>query len=67
MKNSITYVGLDVHKNSISVAIAEEGRDGEVRFYGTIGGDITSLGRLVKKFSSKGRRLRFVYEAGPCG
>jgi transposase len=67
MKESITYVGLDVHKDSISVAIAEEGRDGEVRFYGTIGGDITSLGRLVKKLSSKGRKLRFVYEAGPCG
>jgi transposase len=67
MKDSITYVGLDVHKDSISVALAESGRDGEVRFYGTIGGDITSLGRLVKKLSSKGRRLRFVYEAGPCG
>ena len=30
------YVGLDVHKVSISVTTAEEGRDGEVRFIGTI-------------------------------
>lgn len=67
MKKSITYVGLDVHKDSISVALAEEGRNGEVRFYGVIGGDITSLGRLVKKLSSKDKELRFVYEAGPCG
>ena len=53
MQESIIYVGLDVHKDSISVAIAEDGRDGEVRFYGTIGGDNTSLGGLVKKLSKK--------------
>lgn len=67
MKKSIIYVGLDVHKNSISIAIAEGDRDSEVRFYGTIGGDKTSLGRVVKKLASKDKQLRFVYEAGPCG
>ena len=30
------FIGLDVHKDSIAVAIAEEGRHGEVRFYGSI-------------------------------
>ncbi len=30
------YIGLDVHKETIAVAIAETGRTGEVRFYGEI-------------------------------
>ena len=30
------YIGLDVHKDSVSVAIAEAGRDGEVRHWGVI-------------------------------
>ncbi len=67
MKQSIAYVGLDVHKDSISVAIAEEGREGEVRHYGTIRGDSDSLARMLKKISGAGRDLKFVYEAGPCG
>jgi transposase len=67
MKKSITYVGLDVHKNSIAVAVAESGRNGEVRNYGVIGGEIGELLQLVKKLSSSGKELHIVYEAGPCG
>lgn len=49
MKKSITFVGLDVHKNSIAVALADAGRNAEVRNYGIIGGGLDDLGRLVKK------------------
>ena len=37
MANRSTFVGLDVHKESIAVALAEGGRFGEVRAYGTLG------------------------------
>lgn len=45
MEKTIMYVGLDVHKNSIDVALAESGRESEVCYYGTIGGDMTALGK----------------------
>ena len=67
MKKHITFVGLDVHKNSINVALADGDRNGDVRYYGAIGGTIDDLDRLVKKLASSSRELRFVYEAGPCG
>ena len=67
MKDNITYVGLDVHKNSIDVALADSEKTGEVRHYGTIDGDLGSLEKLIRKLVSQGRELRFVYEAGPCG
>lgn len=67
MKKHITFIGLDVHKNSISVALADGDRNGDVRYYGTIGGTLADIDRLVKKLTSSSRELRFVYEAGPCG
>lgn len=67
MTENTIYVGLDVHKNSIDVAFADDGRDAEVRYYGSIGGDLDSLHKVVRKLQSKGAHLRFAYEAGPCG
>ena len=37
---NIKYIGMDVHKKTISIAIAEDNRNGEVRFYGKINNDI---------------------------
>src|SRR6516225_1529851 len=63
----ITYIGLDVHKDGIVVAVAEGGRRGEVREYGRIGNTPAALQRLASKLGREGVELRFCYEAGPCG
>jgi transposase len=63
----ITYVGLDVHKEGIVVAVAEEGIRGEVREYGRIGNTAGALDRVARKLGGEGVKLRFAYEAGPCG
>jgi len=63
----ITYVGLDVHKDGIVVAVAEGGERGEVREYGRIANTPAALRRLACKLGQQGVELRFCYEAGPCG
>jgi transposase len=63
----ITYVGLDVHKAGIVVAVAEGGLRGEVREYGRIANTAGALDRLMRQLGGAGVRLRFCYEAGPCG
>jgi transposase len=67
VKHSITFVGLDVHKDSISIALADDGRAGDVRLYGSIGGETGALDKAIRRFRRADTELRFVYEAGPCG
>ena len=61
------FVGLDVHKDTIDVSIAEDGRHGEVRHYGVIASDLEPLDQVVRALRGRERTLHFVYEAGPCG
>ena len=57
-----TFVGLDVHKRATSVAIAESGRRGEVRFLGEVASTPEALHRLVERLRSRHRRLSFCPE-----
>src|SRR5258708_39682733 len=67
MADCIPYGGLDVHKDSIVVAVAAGGLRGEVREYGRIANTPTALDRLLRRLGGDGMTLRFCYEAGPCG
>src|SRR4026207_2104714 len=67
MGNRSMFVGLDVHKETIDVSIAEGHRQGEVRHYGVIASDLEPLDKVVRALRAPGRTLHFVYEAGPCG
>src|SRR5678815_3743547 len=69
MQTITLYLGLDVHKDSITIAIAEPGSKGEIRLFGAITND---LGRLEKaliriRLAHPEAQLEVAYEAGPCG
>jgi hypothetical protein len=65
--NDLTYVGLDVQKATVCVAIAEGGRGGEVRQVGVFENRPEILCKLATRLGKGSRRLSFCYEAGPCG
>ena len=67
MGQCIIYVGLDVHKDTIAVAVAEAGLREEVREHGKIPNTPAAIKALTEKVAGRGRELRFCYEAGPCG
>jgi hypothetical protein len=64
MKEKLRFLGLDVHAETIAVAVAEP--EGEVQSLGTIPNRAESIRKLIKKLGSAAK-LRACYEAGPTG
>lgn len=67
MKETITsYVGLDIHKDSVAIAIADAGRAAP-RFIGTINPLPSELCKALRRQRCSPQNTLLVYEAGPCG
>jgi transposase len=66
MKEFSKFIGLDVHKESIAVSVAE-GNGGEVRYLGEIQNTPDAMTKLIKQLRTDKANLVFCYEAGPCG
>ena len=60
------YVGLDVHKETIAVSVADAA-GGEARYFGEISNTPGAVEKLVKQLRKDGAALSWCYEAGPCG
>jgi transposase len=69
MQTITLYLGLDVHKDSITIAVAEPGSKGEIRLFGSISNDIHALEKALIRIrkAHPGAHLEVAYEAGPCG
>src|ERR1700722_52185 len=66
MKQTRSFVGMDVHKATISISVAEDGRSGPVRFIGVIPNTQEAVHKLAKQLARHGE-LDFCYEASGCG
>jgi transposase len=64
MREKLRFLGLDVHAETIAVAVAET--NGETRSLGTIANREDSIRKFIKKLGSP-EQLRACYEAGPTG
>src|SRR4029450_12238949 len=65
--DSEAFVAFDTCKLRNTVAVAEAGRAGEVRFVGDVENSAAATAKLVRKLAGKYARLTFCYEAGPTG
>ena len=66
--NYAAYVGLDVHKDTIAVAVAPAGRESPT-YLGELANQPKAIGKLADKLVGQydGEVIQFCYEAGPCG
>jgi transposase len=68
MEQSTRFVGMDVHKDTIVVAVTATGEVGKATAYGTFLNTAAGLETLVKRLRQAGDGpVKFCYEAGPCG
>src|SRR5689334_25298583 len=61
----VRYIGLDVHRASVAVAIAEE--SGAPSSYGNVPHDPSAIRTLMTRLGDPDVQLRVAYEAGPTG
>jgi transposase len=66
MTASVVYVGMDVHKESIVIAVAREGRE-PAETWKTIPNDGVRLRKALRTLVKENEVLRVCYEAGPTG
>ena len=59
--DDITFVGLDVHKAMVCIAIAQGGRGGEVRQLGVFENCPEILSKVMSRLSKGDRRLNLCY------
>ena len=64
---SVAYIGFDTSKTKHAVAVAEGGREGEVRYLGEIEAAPAAVERLLRKLARQYKSLHVCYEAGPTG
>jgi transposase len=61
------FVGLDVHRDFISVAYVPDDREADITYLGPIGTRESDIDKLTRQLKAKALRLVFAYEAGPSG
>lgn len=66
-KYSEVFVGVDAAKRKHAVAIADSGRDGEVRYLGEIESSPARVEKVLGKLAARYKKLYVCYEAGPTG
>jgi transposase len=67
MEQSTRFIGMDVHKATIVVAITATGEVGRATAYGTVPNTTAAVEKLVARLQAGGGPMKFCYEAGPCG
>jgi len=66
MEKFIKYVGLDTHKETIAVSVADAA-GGQARYFGEVANRPAAIKNLLTRLSREGQLVSYCYEAGPCG